>query len=70
MKKTRAIRLSDNEEQLISEFLRNNSFLDFSSLARLAIIGFIKNPKIIVQPISETTDTPKKRGLHNDKRDN
>jgi len=54
MSKTRAIRFSDEEERQIEEFLRNNSFLDFSSLARLAILNFIKEPKITIRPNKES----------------
>lgn len=51
MSKTRAIRLKDSEEQLVSQFLRENSFFDFSSLARMAILGFIKNPSVTIRPL-------------------
>ena len=70
MRKTRAIRFSDNEEKLITEFLKNNSFLDFSSLARLAIIGFVKNPKITIQPVAETKRPIRKQGFQDEQRDN
>ena len=52
MAKTRAIRFSSQEEEKIEEFLKENSFLDFSSLARLAILGFIQDPKIEIRPIN------------------
>lgn len=44
--KPKAVRFSQKEEEDINEFLRLNPFLDFSSLARLAINQFIKEPKI------------------------
>ncbi|MEQ1666662.1 MAG: hypothetical protein ABL927_14955 [Bdellovibrionales bacterium] len=51
MSKTRAIRFSKTEETQIEEFLSKNSFFDFSSLARVAILGFIKKPTVSIQPI-------------------
>jgi hypothetical protein len=53
MARTRAIRFSDSEEKQIEEFLTNNSFLDFSSMARLAILEFLRNPKITVRPVEQ-----------------
>lgn len=53
MARTRAIRFSDSEEKQIEEFLTNNSFLDFSSMARLAILDFLRNPKITVRPVEQ-----------------
>jgi hypothetical protein len=55
MSKTRAVRLSDKEERQIEEFLNANPFFDFSTLARMAILEFIKNPKITIQPIKQTS---------------
>lgn len=57
MSRTRAIRFSTEEEKQIEEFLENNSFLDFSSLARLAILRFIKNPQITVRPVGQSGAT-------------
>ncbi len=51
MTKTRAIRLSENEDKLIEEFLKRNPFFDFSSLARAAILNFIENPQLNITPI-------------------
>ena len=62
MSKTRAIRLSDQDEKRIEEFLRNNPLFDFSSLARLAILGFIKDPKLTIYPVKEITTDVNKRG--------
>jgi len=53
MSKTRAIRFSDAEEKLLNEFLEANPFFDFSSLARFAIMRFIKEPKMELRPIKE-----------------
>ncbi|OQW48551.1 MAG: hypothetical protein A4S09_13700 [Proteobacteria bacterium SG_bin7] len=55
MSKTRAIRFSTAEEAQIEEFLKNNPLFDFSSLARMAILGFIKDPKITIHPIKPAT---------------
>ena len=43
---TKAVRFNNEEEKEIKEFLENNPFLDFSTLARLAIQKFIENPEI------------------------
>ena len=61
MSRTRAIRFSAIEERQIEEFLRNNSFLDFSSMARLAILGFIKDPRITVRAVKETQASESER---------
>jgi hypothetical protein len=66
MARTRAIRFADSEEQQIEEFLKNNSFLDFSSLARLAILGFIKEPRITVRPIQGSEFVAKARDKRQD----
>lgn len=58
MPKTRAIRFSDEEDRLIERFLSKNPFFDFSSLARAAILAFMKDPKITVTPI-DLQKTPK-----------
>ena len=63
MAKTRAIRLSDKDEKLIQEFLEANPFFDFSSLARTAIVSFIKEPKLHIKPIKSTDRPPPERGL-------
>jgi len=51
MSKVRAVRLSPFEEKQVQEFLESNPFFDFSSLARVAVIEFIKNPTIQITPI-------------------
>ena len=51
MTKTRAIRLSENDDKLIEEFLKKNPFFDFSSLARAAIISFVENPQLNITPV-------------------
>ncbi len=51
MSKTKAIRLSKSDEKLINEFLDKNPFFDFSSLTRMALLQFIQNPQITLQPV-------------------
>jgi len=50
---TKAIRLTSKEEAQINEFLLANPFFDFSSLARTAILGFIRQPTVVITPINE-----------------
>jgi hypothetical protein len=67
MTKTRAIRFSEQDEKKIEEFLSKNTFLDFSSLARLAIINFIQQPKIDIKPISidrKKSESRRPHGTH------
>jgi len=52
LSRTRAIRFTDPEEAQIQEFLFNNPFFDFSTLAKLAITAFINDPKLEVRPVS------------------
>jgi hypothetical protein len=52
---TRAVRFSGKEEELIQEFLDNNSIFDFSTLARTAIFKFIQNPEVKLKPIKGTS---------------
>lgn len=56
---TKAVRFSDNEEKAIAEFLEKNSFLDFSTLARLSIMAFIENPELKLKPISKNMNKEK-----------
>jgi hypothetical protein len=50
---SKAIRLTSKEEAQINEFLLANPFFDFSSLARTAILGFIRQPTVAITPIAE-----------------
>lgn len=63
MSKTRAIRMSEKEDELIKEFLSKNPFFDFSSLARTAIFTFIENPRVEIKPIKPKNKS-KKRSVH------
>ena len=51
MAKTRGIRFKDNEEKMVQDFLKQNPFFDFSSMARLAITKFIEAPELTVKPV-------------------
>lgn len=51
MGKVRGVRFSDDEEKLIEEFLRKNTLLDFSTLAKVAILEFIKRPRLALIPV-------------------
>ncbi len=51
--KGRTVRFTSEELQQVDEFLRRNSFLDFSSLTRVAIKAFIENPTLVITPVSE-----------------
>lgn len=48
---TRTVRFERSEAARIENFLQKNEFLDFSTLARLAISQFIQNPKLNIQPV-------------------
>lgn len=51
MAKTRALRLTEEDEALISEFLKANPIFDFSALARTAIRQFVANPRLDLRPV-------------------
>lgn len=51
----RTVRFSSIEIQKIEDFLKKNSFLDFSTLARMAINNFIERPTVQIKPL----ETPK-----------
>jgi hypothetical protein len=53
MGRVRGVRFSQPEEKLIEEFLRKNSFLDFSTLAKIAILDFIKAPRLSLTPVKK-----------------
>jgi len=63
MIKTRAIRFTVEEDNIIKTFLKKNTFFDFSSMARTAIRAFIENPHLKITPVKKKT--PKKRGETN-----
>lgn len=43
---TKAVRFSDREEEMISDFLTKNPYFDFSTLTRMALLNFIQNPSL------------------------
>lgn len=51
----RTVRFKAEEIDLIDEFLARNRFFDFSTLARIAILEFIKNPSVKIQPVAAKT---------------
>lgn len=54
MGKVRGIRFTDIEETRIQEFLKKNPLIDFSTLARIAVLSFIREPKLDLNPIAKT----------------
>ena len=50
---SRTVRFRKEEIRTIEEFLFKNPFFDFSTLTRLAISEFIKNPRIQVLPVRQ-----------------
>ena len=60
MGKVRGVRFLDRDELLIEEFLRRNPLIDFSTLAKIAILEFIRNPQINLIPITKTTEPESK----------
>lgn len=53
------MRFSDEEERLIDEFLEKNQMFDFSTLARLSILNFIKNPELKLNAVVSATEVKK-----------
>jgi hypothetical protein len=51
MSKTRAVRLTTEEDKMVQQFLELNPFFDFSTLTRTAILQFIENPKMNLKPV-------------------
>lgn len=54
MSKVRGIRFTESEERLVDEFLKSNSFFDFTTLAKIAILEFIKKPQINFTPVGHS----------------
>ena len=46
MARVRGVRFTVQEEALIEEFLKKNPFFDFSTLAKVAILEFVRKPNI------------------------
>lgn len=53
---SRTIRFKSAEIKMIEEFLSKNSFFDFSSLTRLAVLEFIKRPALRLVAIEEKAE--------------
>ena len=58
---TRTVRFKKDELKLIDQFLEKNPFFDFSSLARLAIKQFIREPKFDVTPVNPKKNSRRRR---------
>ncbi len=56
--KARAVRFSDEEEKMIQHFLKLNPFMDFSTLARMAIQQFVKNPQVQIKAVNNQLARP------------
>ena len=55
MAKVRGVRFSDKEDTLIEEFLRKNPLIDFSTLAKISILEFVRNPQLNLTPVGKST---------------
>lgn len=53
LSKVRGIRFSEKEDKLVERFLKANPFLDFTTLAKIAILEFIKNPNLNLTAVSD-----------------
>lgn len=59
MSKVRGIRFNKQEEALVEEFLQSNPLFDFTTLAKISILEFIKYPKITLKPVGAKQDKEK-----------
>lgn len=50
-KSVRTVRFNELELKRIEEFLKVNTFLDFSTLTRMALNEFIQNPTVQIKAI-------------------
>jgi hypothetical protein len=50
---SRTVRFKSNEVRLIDEFLEKNPVFDFSTLTRIALLEFIKNPSLEIYPVAK-----------------
>ncbi len=59
---TRTVRFNKKEMNDIEDFLRRNSFFDFSNQIRVAVAEYIRNPKLQINPIrKEPSQTRQER---------
>jgi hypothetical protein len=49
------VRFTEAEENLIEEFLKKNPYFDFSTLAKISILEFIKKPEINLTAVGQKT---------------
>lgn len=60
MSKVRGIRFNNKEESLVEEFLNENPLIDFTTLAKIAILEFVKRPQITLRPVLRNQKTRSK----------
>ena len=58
--KTYALRVTELEKKLIESFLSKNGMLDFSTMARAAILRFIDNPEITLNGVKTNLNAKRK----------
>ena len=61
----RTVRFDNKDLSKIEDFLKQNSFLDFSSLARMSINHFIENPTVQIKAVQNKTAKASKNGDQN-----
>ncbi|MEZ4815535.1 MAG: hypothetical protein R3A80_10065 [Bdellovibrionota bacterium] len=59
----KTFRVSKKEELLIKKFLKANPLLDFSTLARAAVLSFIKEPDLKLKGIAAKKDLVSRRDI-------
>lgn len=64
-KSVRTVRFDKKDLSKIEEFLKQNSFLDFSSLARMSINRFIENPTVQIKAVQSKPIETSKKGNQN-----
>ena len=64
-KSVRTVRFDEKDLSKIEEFLKQNSFLDFSSLARMSINRFIENPTVQIKAVQNKSTKASKKGDQN-----
>lgn len=63
MSKVRGVRFTDKEEAQIEEFLTKNPLLDFSTMAKVAILTFIKKPNFSLTPIKPKPENKERQDV-------
>lgn len=59
IKTVRTVRFDKKDLTKIDEFLKQNTFLDFSSLARMSITRFIENPTVQIKAVQNKKSSKK-----------